>query len=106
MVTLTSGIQRTRDYEEIGLCLGSLRNNAEIYQHHLNQIAEGIYKRFKDLKSDFDSKMIDDSTYRHFLWIIKPYFVHVKPPYQPALHAEDILAELEKFNISISQENN
>lgn len=99
MINFENGQRATRNYEDIGVNFGQFVTSVKLYNKHLNDLATDTYKRFKQLKEDFDNKMINGGVYRDYLIVIKSYFDENKPPYHESLHHEEMLEEIKKIKL-------
>ncbi len=97
MIRLNNGKEKTRAYENLSLNLKYLEQNTRQYNHHLDLLSLDTYKKFKELKADYDQGLISDGTYRNFIKVCKDYFDTNPAPYNEQLKAEEIKVEIKKF---------
>lgn len=97
MAIIINGRNLTRNYEEIERNIFKLNENLSINEKFKIFLAQNTNDMFKQLKSDFDNKLIDKDTYGFYLRRIKNFMETINQPITMNLHPE-VAEEFNKQN--------
>jgi hypothetical protein len=76
----------------------TLATRTGMYRDHLHTLSKDTYRLFAEMKSDIDQKLIDPSVYLQLLNGLKYFFDNTQAPYEGSLKADEIIAEIQKYN--------
>lgn len=80
MAIIINGRNLTRNYEEIERNIFKLSENLSINEKFKIFLAQNTNDMFKQLKSDFDNRLIDKDTYGFYLKRIKNFMEMINQP--------------------------
>lgn len=98
MAIIINGRNVTRNYEEIERNVFQLEENLLKNESFKTFLAQNTQGMFKQLKSDFDDKLIDKDTYLFYLKKVEYFMEKVNVPISMNLFPE-VIEECKKHNL-------